>query len=594
MKNTGDGKDGHLLIRHLFVHARFQTARVSVLFLLCCAAFANAVSAQDVDEIKAADTSSPRATLRSFIDAVNETHDLIKSERVFNRNDPRHRELADRILDCIDQSEIPAFAQFQRAAEVAVCLKEIIDREEFPEWDDVPDEADIEAAGGFEKLSSWRLPGSRITIARVAEGAQKHEYLFSPGTVNRAVNYFENIRARPYRTVGPTTSPGLHNWFLSTPGHPALVWVYDLLPDAMKQSRMLGLATWKWPGVIIGVLVTILVMWSLYRAQLKLSEPARVKSLILYWLTLVFPIGAMFASWIFEYFVENYLTVRGAALYVLSFSSILTGLLAAVVVIFAASKRLAETIIASPRINPHGLNAQLTRICSRMFSVFATVVLFLIGGQYLGIPVATLLASAGIGGVAVALGAQDTLKTLFGTISLMADKPYRVGNRIHFKDYDGVVEDIGLRSTRLRLLNGNLVTIPNDQIASNDVANVGQRAYIRRDAEIYLPLDTAYEKIERAVQIVRDLLTDHEGQNPEFPPRVYLDDFTICGFKIRITYWYSPPEYWDFKSFGDRLNWEICRLFNENEIQFSLPQRVSYWAKDHEQRPMEVKMVSGD
>ena len=88
-------------------------------------------------------------------------------------------------------------------------------------------------------------------------------------------------------------------------------------------------------------------------------------------------------------------------------------------------------------------------------------ILFLIGGQYLGIPVATLLTSAGIGGIAVALGAQDTLKTLFGTVNLLADKPFRVGDRIIVQQYDGEVEDIGLRSTKIRLLNGHQVTLPN-------------------------------------------------------------------------------------------------------------------------------------
>ena len=76
--------------------------------------------------------------------------------------------------------------------------------------------------------------------------------------------------------------------------------------------------------------------------------------------------------------------------------------------------------------------------------------------------------------------------------------------------------------------------------------------------------------------------------------RVFLDDFTTQGFKIRFTYWYSPPEYWDFKAFGDKLNLEICRKFKEHQIQFSLPRRVSYWAKENEQLPMEIKMISSD
>ena len=115
----------------------------AVLLCLCFATSTNFVFAQDSDEIKAADTTSPRATLKSFIEACNELNDLIQADQVFNRNDPDHRVLSYRILDCLDQSELPAFASYQRAGEVAVCLKEILDREEFPEWEEIPDETDI-------------------------------------------------------------------------------------------------------------------------------------------------------------------------------------------------------------------------------------------------------------------------------------------------------------------------------------------------------------------------------------------------------------------------------------------------------------------
>ena len=130
------------------------------------------------------------------------------------------------------------------------------------------------------------------------------------------------------------------------------------------------------------------------------------------------------------------------------------------------------------------------RIVSRLLSISLAVLVFIEGGQYLGIPVTTLLASAGVGGLAVALAAQDTLRNLFGTIMLMADKPFRVGERIVVDDYDGIVEEIGLRSTRIRLLTGHLVTIPNDTLARTDIENVGRRPYIRRVADMRIPLDT--------------------------------------------------------------------------------------------------------
>ena len=166
----------------------------------------------------------------------------------------------------------------------------------------------------------------------------------------------------------------------------------------------------------------------------------------------------------------------------------------------------------------------------------AAVIIFIEGGNYLGIPVTTLIASAGIGGLAIALAAQDTLKNLFGTIMLLTDKPFRVGERIIFNKYDGIVEDIGLRSTRIRLLTGHQVTIPNDKLASCDIENVGRRPHIHRVADIHIPLDTPREKLEKAVAVIRAALEAHEGMDPDYPPRAFFFDFNPDAFVIRVIY----------------------------------------------------------
>ena len=121
-------------------------------------------------------------------------HQLIQNEWYLDRKAPKTAHLGMRILDCMDLSELPAFAREQRAGEVATCIKEILDREELPPWEEIPDLDMIEAKGGFEKLSRWRVPGTRITIARVEEGPQRHEYLFTAGTVNRARGLFQANR----------------------------------------------------------------------------------------------------------------------------------------------------------------------------------------------------------------------------------------------------------------------------------------------------------------------------------------------------------------------------------------------------------------
>jgi MscS family membrane protein len=171
------------------------------------------------------------------------------------------------------------------------------------------------------------------------------------------------------------------------------------------------------------------------------------------------------------------------------------------------------------------------------------------------------------------------------------DKPFRVGERIIFKEYDGVIEDIGLRSTRIRLLNGHQVTVPNDELARTDIENVGRRPYIRRTADIHIPLATPRDKLEQAVAVIRNALENHEGMDPEYPPRVYFYDFDPGAFIVRVTYWYSPPEYWDFLALGERINFEIFRAFEEQGIQFALPTRVTHTSPDSREKPVEVKLI---
>lgn len=566
---------------------------LAMLCITCSVAGTAGAVAQESLGVRAADTSSPRDTLRSFIDACNEVNRLIHSQKYIDRRSPEAARIGTRVIDCLDISELPAFAREERASEVAVCLKEILDRAELPPWDEIPDLEAIEAAGGFENLARWRVPGTRITIARVEEGPQRHEYLFSAGTVERAVRYFREVEPIEYRDR-PDVTPGLYRWYLSVPGHPTLAKIVAVLPEWMQLGRMYGLAVWKWPGLLVALLIAVTFMTVACRLHLRFRNRWRETSVMKYWLTILFPVVAMLTPLMFKHVAQRYLTIRGNPLYIISFCSTLIALLAGVVVIFATSNRIAESIIASPKINPQGLNAQLIRIVSKLSSIVAGATVFLVGGQYLGIPIGTLLASAGIGGLALAFGAQDTLKTLFGTLMLMADKPFRVGERIVFGSYDGVVEDIGLRSTRIRLLTGHQVTVPNDELSRSDIENVARRPHIRRKGELYIPLDTPCERIEKAVAIVRQKLDNHEGMDPEKPPRVFFLDFTANGFCIQFIYWYTPPEIWKYRAFSEKLNFQIFRAFEAEGIQFSMPFRHTFWKHDTEQGPLDVRVLGDD
>ena len=202
-------------------------------------------------------------------------------------------------------------------------------------------------------------------------------------------------------------------------------------------------------------------------------------------------------------------------------------------------------------------------------------------------PITSIIAGLGIGGLAIALAAQDTIKNFFGSVILFIDKPFEIGNRIVIDGHDGPVEEVGLRSTKIRTLDGHLVTIPNGELVNKSIQNIGKRPYIRRIANLTITYDTSPEKVERALAIVKDLLNNHEGMHEDFPPRIYFNDFNADSLNILVIYWYHPPDYWDCMAFTESFNKEVFRRFNEEGIDFAFPTQTLYLAGDPS-RPLTI------
>ncbi|MFG0334753.1 MAG: mechanosensitive ion channel family protein [Maioricimonas sp. JB049] len=542
--------------------------------------------------VQSADTSSPRGTLTLFLQTCNEIHEAIRQEGQFDRNLPEFQRLGARIISCLDTSQLPDYAREYFDAEAAVCLKEILDRVPLPPAEQIPGIESVEVRDGSETLLRWQVPYTSIVIARMQDGPRRGEYLFSAETVLRAPDLYQKVASQPYRTNEPAVSEGLYEWWLSSPGNPTVAAVVNWLP-AWFQLRRLGMAYWQWLGLLITVPLSLGVMWFAFRAAKPSAEPSRVPSLWRYWVSLGFGVLAIFVPIFFKHVLWEYLTVRGTPLYVATFCADVVLLLGVMVLIVVGSSRVAESVISLPQIAPTGLDANLIRIICRVLAITAAIVVFLEGGRYLGFPLTTLIASAGIGGLAIALSAQGLIKGLFGTVTVLLDKPFRVGERIVVKGHEGFVEEIGLRSTKIRALNNHVISIPNDQIADAEIENVGKRRFIRRTARLHIPLDTPRAKVEGAVACIRSILANHEGMDAAYPPRVHFAEFTPDAFEIQFMYWYTPPEYWDFLAFNEQVNLEIFRAFEDRDIQFSLPLRHSYWKRDKEQGPLEISLENG-
>ncbi|MEJ5366298.1 MAG: mechanosensitive ion channel family protein [Desulfosoma sp.] len=210
-----------------------------------------------------------------------------------------------------------------------------------------------------------------------------------------------------------------------------------------------------------------------------------------------------------------------------------------------------------------------------------------------GIDVGPLIASLGIGGLALALAAKESVANFFGTLTILFDKPFQVGDRILVDGLDGVVESVGFRSIRLRTLTGHLVTLPNEKVVNSPVENVTRRPHIRWLTNITLTYDTPPEKVERAVEILQEILENHEGMHPDFPPRVVFNGFNDWSLNIMVIAWYHPPEYWAYQAWLQKTCLAILKAFNEEGIDFAFPSRTIYLAND-DRRQLKLPMLQGE
>ena len=223
------------------------------------------------------------------------------------------------------------------------------------------------------------------------------------------------------------------------------------------------------------------------------------------------------------------------------------------------------------------------------------IFIIIVGGMMVlqnltGVKIGPLIASLGIGGLAVALAAKDSIANFFGTLTILFDKPFQVGERIVIEGYDGTVENVGFRSTRIRLLNGHLVTIPNEKVVNSTLENIGKRPNIRWLTNIGITYDTPADKITEAVEIIRAILENHEGMHPDFPPRVYFNAFNEWNLNILVLAWYHPPDFWLFQDWVQRVCLEIKRRFEAADIDFAFPSSTLYLANE-DKRQLKLELL---
>lgn len=225
------------------------------------------------------------------------------------------------------------------------------------------------------------------------------------------------------------------------------------------------------------------------------------------------------------------------------------------------------------------LVGQLVPVIRKIIRIFIVIIgaLFILQNVFHH-NIGAWLAGLGIAGLAVSLSAQDSMRNLFGSLTILFDQPFSIGQEIKYANYDGTVEDIGFRSTRIRTADGSLVNIPNSAIVNNPVDNWGVRPTQRRFLQLHLPLNTPPDKIRRAIQIIKDLLESpdlrdpiHDARKNTDPPRVYFNDFNADSLNIQVFYWYRSMDGWAFSAHAQEFNLRLLEEFAKENITITAP-----------------------
>jgi len=219
------------------------------------------------------------------------------------------------------------------------------------------------------------------------------------------------------------------------------------------------------------------------------------------------------------------------------------------------------------------LDNQLVPFVAKTLKIFLVLTGVLVMAQNMGYSISGLIASLGIGGIAIAMAAKDTISNVFGSIMILVDRPFSIGDWIKTSQFEGVVEEIGFRSTKIRTFERTLVNVPNSALANMVIDNIDGRSERRIKMRIGLTYDTTPAQITQAIAGIEAILTNHPGVDQSYK-LVKFDEFEDSSLSLFL-YYFSASKVWEeYLQVRQEVNLQIMQLLEELELGFAFPTRT--------------------
>jgi MscS family membrane protein len=543
----------------LFVCPRHSMKVLCLLLLLVCVK--PAVAAQAVHPLAPPDTSSPRATLNTFLEEMNKAVAAYKTG---------HRDQAfdflNRAVRCLNLDTEPPATRPVLGLYTALYLKETLDRIDFPPLEEIPDARTAKT----EKLTSWTVPYTEITIEAVKRGNTEKRFLFSPETVEGSEEFYNKVKSLPYK---PGAEGALYEQITSSAGPIVPKELMDRLPQWIR-VEVFGQKLWQWAGLILYFLVgtaAVLLTIGWIRTALGILDAKLNSSLTDSLGGLIIPIILVLFADTGLWFVVYGLHFRDADTYLaIAFVFLLISYGSRMWFVGAILSRAAGFVIAMARIEPKGMYAQLIRFGFDVVTVIIVIGAAIRLGARLGLPTYSLVTGLGVGGLAVALAGREALSNVIGTIAILLDRPFKLGDFVVLGEGDrGTATEIGLRSTRIQRLDGILVSIPNATIANMKIINESAPV---AESQISVPVGVAYgSSVSEVEQALLTACQKCEYAVPEPAPSIRLVSYGDSSVEFEVLIWIIQPEF--RAKATDQINRAIGEEFEKRGIEMPFPQR---------------------
>lgn len=493
--------------------------------------------------------SNPRELLVTFFTAINRREDALAAR-------------------CLNLSELPASARDDLGPVLAFKLKYVIDRIGRIYLQEIPNDPN------GPQLVLYRGPLGRVALARRDDDTESKTWGFTEATVRQIEEMFERVLNLPADAqVTASHHIRLAPEFLHEPG----IWLRLRLPPWLRRSHV-GLEDYQWLGMVAAVAlawaVSVLARW--------------IAQLLIYWF---FHMGSAAAE---QQVIRHDLRAFQVLVFVLAMYRLFEwiDLPTSVATHFYVLEKLLMTVLVawtgfqwanlirhfyerSEHMKQHrGLGDLVMPFTSTAIKVAVVLaaLTYLVYQFGKGESLTRFLTGVGIIGLAVSLAAQDSLKNLFGTLLLITDRSFRIGDRLLIGDKEGVVEQVGFRSTKLRTPEDSLLVLPNALLANGVIDNMGLRNYRRIRILFTVALGTSLERMDALREGITAYLTSHAGRDSD-RMHVHYQRIADGGIEMEVAAYLEARTSEAEKQAREALICEVLRLARTLEVEITLPDR---------------------